>query len=81
MDQPYNPLAGTSLSDTWFYKRRAPKSRVAHYIHPVHLVPLCDTPMRKDWLFVDGPLKMCVKCRGIELQASVAEEIDNERLK
>lgn len=81
MDQPHNPFAGTSLSHLWFLVRKAPGGRVAHYIHPVNLAPLCGASLRNDWLYVDGPVKMCTKCQGIELQSSVAEEIDDERLK
>ena len=80
---PYNPAAGTAFSDGWYYKRKAPGGRVVHYIDPVGLGPLCDAALRRDWIFVPEELnfKMCVKCKGIELQASIAEEIDNERLK
>lgn len=81
MDQPYNPWAGTSFSDGWFLKRKAPGGRVAHLFHPVNFSPLCGTSQRDDWLFVDSKVKVCVKCQGVELQASVAEEIDNEHLK
>lgn len=83
MDKPYNPMAGTSLSHLWYLKRKAPGGRVVHLIDPVGLGPLCDTAPRKDWVFVpeESSTRMCAKCRGVELQASVAEEIDNERLK
>jgi hypothetical protein len=83
MDTPYNPAAGTSFSDGWYYRRKAPRGRVVHLIDPVGLGPLCDEPLRKDWIYVpeEVTLKLCVKCKGIELRASVSEEIDNERLK
>ena len=80
---PYNPSAGTSLSHMWYYKRRAPGGKVAHYIDPVGLGPLCGAPLRKDWQYVpEGrSQRMCTKCKGLELQASIGQEIDNERFK
>lgn len=84
MDEtPYNPLAGTSLSHTWYYKRKAPGGKVVHYIDPVGFGPLCGAPLRKDWEYPpeDKPQRMCSKCKGLELQASIGQEIDNERFK
>lgn len=80
-DQPYNYAAGTALSHIWFQKRKAPGGKVVHYIDPVKLAPLCGAPLRRDWGYPpeDKPQRMCSKCVGVELQASIAEEIDNER--
>jgi hypothetical protein len=82
MDVPYNPFAGTSLSDIWYYKRKAPGGKVAHYIDPVGFGPICGAPLRRDWEWIqeDKPLRLCYKCRGVELLASNSQEIDNERL-
>jgi hypothetical protein len=81
MDSPYNPCAGTSLSASWYLKRKAPGGKVAHYIDPVGLGPLCGARLRRDWEYVpeDYPVRMCSKCKGVELQASVGQEIDDER--
>jgi hypothetical protein len=80
---PYNPAAGTSLSHMWYYKRKAPGGKVVHFIDPIGLGPLCGAPLRKDWEYVlEGkPQRMCTKCKGLELQASIGQEIDNEHLK
>jgi hypothetical protein len=83
MDKPYNPFAGTSLSDTWYLKRRAPGGKVAHFIDPIGFGPLCGAPLRRDWEYVseEKSTRMCAKCKGVELQASIGQEIDNERFK
>lgn len=82
-DQPYNPFAGTDLSGIWFLYRKAPGGKVIHVIHPVGLAPLCGAPLRRDWEYApeDKPRRMCSKCKGLELQASIGQEIDNERFK
>jgi hypothetical protein len=80
---PYNPLAGTSLSDSWYLKRKAPNGRVTHLIDPIGLGPLCDSPLRDDWVYVpeEDNLRTCSKCRAVESNLSKSQEIDNERLR
>lgn len=82
-DTPYNPAAGTAFSPMWFLKRKVPGGKVVHFIDPVKLAPLCNAPLRRDWEYVpeDKPSRMCSKCKGLELQASIGQEIDNERFK
>ena len=82
MFTPQNPLAGTSLQELWYLKRKSPGGKVAHLIDPVTLQALCPAPHCR-WLYVDEqkPINTCVKCAGIAAQASLVQEKDSDRLR
>lgn len=68
----HNPFLGTSVADTWWYRRSVPGARVQHMIDPCSLVALCGVqPPEWNWA-PSGEKKLpdCKKCAKVSKQLS-----------